>query len=573
MASKQLTFDIFGRDRTASKAIRGVGNSAARIAKTFAALGGIIAGAFAVRRIVDFARTSVREFATAQDSQTRLADSYARFPKLVDFNIEALRELNAELQNKTKFDDDALASAEASLAQYNLTGKQLAELTPLLADFAAKTGQDLPSAAAALGKALLGNGRGLKAIGVNFKDTGSQAENYAQLVDILTDKVGGFAERQGKDYSGLLAILGNQFGELKEKAGGLFAPALADLATLMGQKVLPKFDEFVTVIGPKVSAFLKGGAADIGKFIDALSGVGKGDFSGVRAFFSEAAKVSPVFAVLNGLATALAPIMPQIGDGLVKIGAALTEEGALEALTTLVTDVLPPLVNLLVAVTPLIPPLAALISGVLVPAIASVAAQFSGYTALLSGNREEMRKWYFNALGMKGPIGDLFRTIAANATNSLNGIIGALNLLAGGLETLVNALSGLTGIRIKLRRIPQVSLAGLLSTGNFTAPTGTTKVAGYGRYAEGGYFTAKPGGYLGVFGEGRHDEVALPLSSDVYDRIGAGIAGARGGTAETHYHLHMGTGTVIANETEFMRWLANAERRVKNLGGTRPKFG
>ena len=61
--------------------------------------------------------------------------------------------------NKTKFDDDAFASGQAVLAQFKLSGKQIENLTPLLADYAAKTGKDLPTAAETLGKSFLGNTR------------------------------------------------------------------------------------------------------------------------------------------------------------------------------------------------------------------------------------------------------------------------------------------------------------------------------------------------------------------------------------------------------------------------------
>ena len=43
--------------------------------------------------------------------------------------------------------------------QFGLTGKQIEDLLPLVADYAAKTGKDLPDAATTLGKALLGNTR------------------------------------------------------------------------------------------------------------------------------------------------------------------------------------------------------------------------------------------------------------------------------------------------------------------------------------------------------------------------------------------------------------------------------
>ena len=166
----------------------------------------------------------------AEVAQSQLSAAYDKFPQLAGQNAQALRDLNTELMRKTKFDDDATASAQANLAQYGLTQDQLLKITPLLQDYAEKTGKDLPTAATDLGKAILGQGRALKGIGINFKDTGTAAGNFDQLVGGLTDKVGGFAEVAGGTSAGKIAILKNQFGELQEKIGSALVPILGKLA-------------------------------------------------------------------------------------------------------------------------------------------------------------------------------------------------------------------------------------------------------------------------------------------------------------------------------------------------------
>lgn len=180
-----------------------------------------------------FGRASVDAYRESEDAQNRLRQSFAKFPKMADISISSLRSLNTELQKKTKFDDDATASGQAVLAQFGLTGKQVAALTPLLQDYAAKTGKDLPSAATDLGKAVLGQGRALKTVGLNLKDTGSAAGNLDQLMGGLRKQVGGFAQAEGKTASGQAAILTNQFGELQEKVGSALVPALSKLADIL----------------------------------------------------------------------------------------------------------------------------------------------------------------------------------------------------------------------------------------------------------------------------------------------------------------------------------------------------
>lgn len=243
MAKKSLTFDIFGRDRTASKTIRGVGAAADGMGSKLGKLGGAIGLAFGTKAIVDFGTDSVKAFMEAEKSQAKLADAFKRFPKLGDKNIKTFNKLNVALMKKTRFDDDATAAGQAVLAQYGLTGEQITKLTPLMQDYAAKTGKDLPGAALLLGKALLGQGRALKDIGVNFKDTKSLAGNFDSIMGSLQAKVGGFAEGEATQASVKLEILKNRFGEIQEKVGEALVPALEEAADSFDTTLMPALED------------------------------------------------------------------------------------------------------------------------------------------------------------------------------------------------------------------------------------------------------------------------------------------------------------------------------------------
>jgi hypothetical protein len=239
--------------REAGRALDGWRGKASRFGATAK-----LAFAAAGLALFAFAKQSVGAFVEAQDAQLRLQDAFARFPKLADTNIERLRELNTELMNKTRFDDDAFASGQAVLAQFKLSGKQIESVTPLLADYAAKTGRDLPTAAGVLGKAFLGQTRALKELGINYtkatdnvdklraaaKKKGVAVSKEAlataqardmeldrtRILGLLRKQVGGFAEKEGKTAAGQAAILSNKFGEIKESVGQKLLPALMALA-------------------------------------------------------------------------------------------------------------------------------------------------------------------------------------------------------------------------------------------------------------------------------------------------------------------------------------------------------
>ena len=156
-----------------------------------ATLGWAAAGAAAV----GFAKSSVDAALEAEDAQQHLADAYAKFPALHDATLKSLQDLTDATQQKTRYDHIAAEAAETTLAQFHLTGQQILQLLPLVEDFAAKTGKTLPDAATAIGKALLGQTRALKAVGINYKATGDAAKDYAAIVFLLTAQVGDAAEK------------------------------------------------------------------------------------------------------------------------------------------------------------------------------------------------------------------------------------------------------------------------------------------------------------------------------------------------------------------------------------------
>lgn len=87
-----------------------------------------------------------------------------------------------------------------------------------------------------------------------------------------------------------------------------------------------------------------------------------------------------------------------------------------------------------------------------------------------------------------------------------NTIIGWIE---GGVNAAIDLINGLTGgirdvlalVGIEVGDIPSVSIP---------------------RLAEGGFIPATPGGTLAVIGEGRHDEVVLPLSPEILGQLGGG---------------------------------------------------
>lgn len=237
MADKTIRMVLVGEDKSASKALKGVADEADKTQGKLSKMGEITGGVLgaqiiqdAGRAIVDFAGDSVSAYRDAEVAQRKLEDAYKRFPATADVSIEKMRELNSAIQRKTGADADDLAASQATMAQYGLTGQQIADLTPLLDDYAVKTGKDLPSAAEDLGKAMLGQGRALKDVGIDFADTGSVAGNFDQVMAGLRTQVGGFAESEVGSAEGALRKLNTEFGDVQEEVGAQLLPVLIELS-------------------------------------------------------------------------------------------------------------------------------------------------------------------------------------------------------------------------------------------------------------------------------------------------------------------------------------------------------
>jgi hypothetical protein len=174
--------------------------------------------------LVAFAAASVKAFTESETALTKLQNTIDNNPKLAGVSARSFAKLADAIQRKTAADDESVISGIAVLGQFDLTAKQIREATPLIVDYARKTGKDIPAAASAVGRALLGNARALKEIGINFKSTGDAGKDFETVFAAIRSKVGGFAEQEGKTAAGQAAILKNQFNEMQETIGEKLLP-------------------------------------------------------------------------------------------------------------------------------------------------------------------------------------------------------------------------------------------------------------------------------------------------------------------------------------------------------------
>lgn len=218
------------------KAMTGVNAQTAATGNTVSKFGTVakIGLGLAALAAVKFATDSIEAYKESELALAELGAALDRAPQLVGETTKAFEEQAAALQELSGIQDEEVMAAQAVLTRFNLTGDEIRKLTPLIVDYARVVDTDAVSAAENIGKALLGNTRALKTVGIEFKATGDTAEDTASIIDSLSKKVGGAAETFGKTAAGQIAIFNARIDEAKEALGEKLLPVILEVVEALG---------------------------------------------------------------------------------------------------------------------------------------------------------------------------------------------------------------------------------------------------------------------------------------------------------------------------------------------------
>jgi hypothetical protein len=317
MTEKTLRIRYVGDSTGVTKTLGKIDQQNASFASKMKTVGGKVATAFKTMALPAalFGITAVKAFADSEKADLQLQNALKNNPRLAGTSAKSFEELATAIEHKTAADDEAIVSGQAVLANFVKNGKQLADLTPLMVDYARKTGQDIPTAAKSVGKAFLGNVRALKDLGISYKSTGDKTKDMANITDLIRQKVGGFAEQELTTTGGKLENLKNRFGDLQEVVGGQLVGAFDFLTTHMAL-ALP-------VIAAMTGAWI---AYKIATVAAAIAGEAAG-LAGVVAL----GPIAPILIVVTAAVAALAVVIYKnrkpIGDALKAVGGFFADMG------------------------------------------------------------------------------------------------------------------------------------------------------------------------------------------------------------------------------------------------------
>ncbi len=181
------------------------------------------------------AAISVKAAIEANEAHIKLQNTFENNASLSDSSVEAFEAQADALRELTGVDDEAIISGQALLGQFELTGEQVMELTPLIVDLSAKMGIDLEAAAKAVGKATEGNTGSLARYIGKIEEGATPLETFTNITDKLARVQGFAAERADAEP---WRVLGSSFEEVAEQVGQALLPAIQALAESL-LKLLP----------------------------------------------------------------------------------------------------------------------------------------------------------------------------------------------------------------------------------------------------------------------------------------------------------------------------------------------
>lgn len=198
-------------------------------------LGGVrsaMATAFAGGAILAFAKQSIQAALEDGRAQERLAKTLQNVVKATDEQVKAVERSIATMETQFAVADDELRPAFETLVRATKDVGQAQSLMQLALDVSAGSGKGLQEVTVALVKAMGGQMRGLKELGINVKtaagDTASFVDVQAQLVALFSGQAAAAADSQ----TGKLKALGIQYENLKESVGTALLPVLMQLASI-----------------------------------------------------------------------------------------------------------------------------------------------------------------------------------------------------------------------------------------------------------------------------------------------------------------------------------------------------
>jgi len=214
---------------------KGLNNAKAQLSgfdKLAAKAGKALVGLFAVQKVEQFAKASLKAFTDDQAAALALTKTLTNLG--LGFESTRVADFIQKLEKTTGVLDEQLRPAFANIVRATGDVAKSQELLNLALDISAGTGRDLSSVSLALSKGYLGQTTALGRLGAGLSKAELASGNFATIQAKLTKLFAGQAATAADSYKGKIAKLNVAFDNMKETVGKGMIDALTTLSNTGG---------------------------------------------------------------------------------------------------------------------------------------------------------------------------------------------------------------------------------------------------------------------------------------------------------------------------------------------------
>lgn len=253
MADAKVKINIEGNDNTGS-AFSSAGSNMDRFGGVAKKLGGVLAAAFAVDKIVDFGKASIDAFEESEVAMARvdgILNTMGASGKKARDSILGM----ANAAVKLGFDDEDAAESVTRLFQRTNDLTEAQQINAVAMDLARAKNISLGDATSLMLQVLSGGGaRALKEYGISVSDTATPMQVLADLQKKVSGQAQGFAATA----AGANEVLKVSYQNLQEQVGELLSQALTPLIKSAGDflNTLPPLTDMMSNVKLSISDFI-----------------------------------------------------------------------------------------------------------------------------------------------------------------------------------------------------------------------------------------------------------------------------------------------------------------------------
>jgi phage-related protein len=217
-----------------------------------------VGGAFAVDKVIDFAKASVEAAAADAEAQDKLALTMRNVTGATDDQIAASEAFIGNLSKQAALADDDLRPAMDKLVRGFGNAEKAQSALALATDVSAGTGKDLSTVTDAMMKAAMGNTGALKKMGVEVENADGSAKSLDQVMADMSKTFSGQAATAAQGTAGQMRNAQIQFGEFQEQVGTALLPVLATLAGFLIDTLIPALSGIATWMADNKDVLIAG---------------------------------------------------------------------------------------------------------------------------------------------------------------------------------------------------------------------------------------------------------------------------------------------------------------------------